>query len=167
MKRCALLLGCVVLLVGASASGQTKISGSLKCGKSDEEHAFEVGDAPGHVLKLQKGTCQIAMQPIEGEKATAYSWVSRDETTSTRITANGYGVMTMESGDKIFGAFQGTVKFKDGKPPVEFPGTWSYTGGTGKFKGIKGKGTFKEIDTEDGGSTVEFANEYQVPASTR
>jgi len=165
MKRCTLLLGCVALLAGASASGQTKISGSLKCDKPEEQHSFEVGDAPEHVLMLQKGTCQITMQPIEGEKAKAYSWVSRDEITSTRDTGNGYGVITMESGDKIFEAFKVMVKLKDGKPAVEYPGTSSYTGGTGKFKGIKGKGTFKEIDNSDGSSTVEFESEYQVPAS--
>ena len=42
-------------------------------------------------------------------------------------------------------------------------GTWTYTGGTGKLKGIKGKGTFKGTPNPDGTMTYQVDGEYQLP----
>jgi len=163
MKACTLLVGCVALLAAAGANAQDKISGSLKCGKPEADHELEVGDRPGHVMWLEKGSCTwMEMQPsmLKGKQ---YSFVSVGETTSARDTGNGYGVHTMEDGDKYFVAFHGATPLKDGKPAGDGRGTWSYTGGTGKLKGLKGNGTYKLIHNEDDSVTVEFVGEYQVP----
>jgi hypothetical protein len=50
---------------------------------------------------------------------------------------------------------------KDGKAG-ETKGTWSYTGGTGKLKGVKGGGTFKVTFADDGSSTAEVEGEYTL-----
>ena len=49
----------------------------------------------------------------------------------------------------------GTIKSADG--------TWSFTGGTGKLKGIKGKGTYKGTGAPDGTVTYEVEGEYELP----
>jgi hypothetical protein len=42
-------------------------------------------------------------------------------------------------------------------------GTWSFAGGTGKLKGIKGKGTYKGKGAPDGSATYEVEGEYEMP----
>ena len=42
-------------------------------------------------------------------------------------------------------------------------GTWSYTSGTGKLKGIKGKGTFKGTPNADGSVTYKIDGTYSLP----
>ena len=42
-------------------------------------------------------------------------------------------------------------------------GTWSFTGGTGKLKGIKGKGAYKGKGAPDGSATYEVEGEYELP----
>jgi hypothetical protein len=51
---------------------------------------------------------------------------------------------------------------KDGKP-VSGEGTWSFTSGTGKLKGIKGKGTYKGTANADGSMTYQVDGEYSLP----
>jgi hypothetical protein len=56
------------------------------------------------------------------------------------------------------------MKYKDGKPDAA-EGSWSYTGGTGKLKGLKGKGTFTGKAAADGTVTYEVEGEYTLPAA--
>lgn len=58
--------------------------------------------------------------------------------------------------------FQGANTVKNGAIQSS-QGTWSFTGGTGKLKGIKGKGTYKGTGTADGGVTYEVEGEYELP----
>jgi hypothetical protein len=51
---------------------------------------------------------------------------------------------------------------KDGKPLST--GTWRYIGGTGKFKGIMGKGTYKGGPDASGNYVSEVNGEYTLPA---
>ena len=41
-------------------------------------------------------------------------------------------------------------------------GTWSFTDGTGKLKGIQGKGTFKGSPNADGTMTYQVDGEYSL-----
>jgi hypothetical protein len=47
--------------------------------------------------------------------------------------------------------------------PESAEGTWSFVGGTGKLKGLKGKGTYKGKYAADGTSTYEIEGEYELP----
>jgi hypothetical protein len=51
---------------------------------------------------------------------------------------------------------------KDGKP-VSGEGTWTLVSGTGKLKGIKGKGTFKGTANADGSMTYQIEGDYLLP----
>jgi len=46
-------------------------------------------------------------------------------------------------------------------------GTWSFTGGTGKLKGLKGKGTYKGTGNADGSMTYEVEGDYELPAAKK
>jgi len=61
----------------------------------------------------------------------------------------------MESGDKFFVWFQSSGTGKEGK------GTWGFTGGTGKLKGITGKGTYTCTASGDR-SLCEIEGEYAL-----
>lgn len=161
MRGLTLFSGCLALLTGVGANAQTKISGTMQCNKPEPEYSVEVGDWPGHVMLLVKQPCAWNGPDIGGEKTKEHVVVGSVDKTSTRIAASGTGVATMESGDKTFSTFHGTASVKAGKPGDEH-GTWSFTGGTGKFKGIKGKGTYKTTFNADGTATVELEGEYEL-----
>jgi len=155
----------LVLLVAGSSAAQTKISGTVQNAKPDPTYSIEVGDHPGHTTSLEK-TAVTWTTPMEiaGEKSKDGFDVATIETWATKSTASGTHVSTMDNGDKFFVSFHGASMMKDGKPGPE-QGTWSFTGGTGKLKGLKGTGTFKGTFNDDGTATVEVEGEYELPAA--
>ena len=93
-----------ITLAASAAAGQTKISGSVHCpGKSDESHTIEVGDHPGHVYILEKGTCTYT-PPIEiaGVKVKDFTGPSFTEIDTKTVRYHSSNVERMENGDKIF-----------------------------------------------------------------
>jgi hypothetical protein len=139
----------LVALAGAAclwssgAAAQTKIEWSDTCSKADPDYTIQVGDRPNHSLGLSQVKCHAA-KPVEiaGSKGKeAVATISTD-TSGDKSREHGVYVLVLESGDKAYLPFQGIIAMKDGKPTGS-EGTWSFAGGTGKLKGIKGKGTFK------------------------
>jgi hypothetical protein len=123
-------------------------------------YSVEVGDRPGHAMLLEKAACTWTQGlAIGSDKAKDATNVATVEVTVARDTGNGAHVSTMESGDKFFVSYRYTSAMKDGKPG-ETSGKWSFAGGTGKVKGVKGGGTFKVTFAEDGSSTAEVEGEY-------
>lgn len=166
MRRRILLVGWLALLGAVSAHAQTKISGTVKCNKPEPSYKLEVGDRPGHAMHLEKSNC-TAMQAFEvgGSKYKEGYSISISEETATRDAGNGTHVSVFESGDKAFVSYRYSLPQKNGKTVGDSVGTWSYTGGTGKLKGIKGKGTYKVTGNDDGTVTVAVEGEYQLPDS--
>src|SRR5215470_12753379 len=143
------LLAVLAFALAAAASAQTKISGTMQC-KSQPPSPVPVGDAPNHAVAIVKTQCTWPKPAMIGGVATKDS----DDTivsdmTGDKAADHGYSVGTMANGDKIHVKFGGSSKSKDGKP-VSGEGTWSFTGGTGKFQGLKGKGTYKGTANPDG-----------------
>jgi hypothetical protein len=159
-------LGLTVLFVtfAGSALAQTHISGTGKCGKPDTEQAIPVGDHAGHMLGLTKMSCTWSV-PIEmaGLKSTTYTTAAATDVTGAKFQDRGYVVVTMENGDKAYVAVHGTGSVKEGARTEE--GMWSYTGGTGKLKGLKGKGTYKGTGGPDSGED-QIEGEYSLPEGT-
>ncbi len=141
----------------AQTVAQTKISGTNQCGKPDPKHIVQAGDRPDHTFAVMKVKCswpkplEIAGVQVKEEELTIFQ-----EVTGSSGTDRTYVVATMANGDKLFVRAQGKVVLKDGVVQSA-EGTWSYTGGTGKFRGIKGKGTFK-----GNGTTTDVEGEYQL-----
>lgn len=152
-KLCCLLAAAsAACLWSAGAAAQTKIEWSDSCGKGEPDYTVQVGDHPGHSFGLTQVKCQPS-KPVEigadkGKEAVA---TFATDSSGNKSHEHGVYVLTLDSGDKAFLPFQGTIALKDGKPTGS-RGTWSFAGGTGKLKGIKGKGTFQCSPAGDGWS---------------
>lgn len=163
MRRLWLMLGLIFVLAQLAAA-QTKVSGTNRCAKPDPQHSVQVGDRPSHTFAINQTKCtwpkpmEIAgVQSKEGI-ATAFSEISGD---SARVRI-GYYSETMANGDKVHFRYQGRTTLKDGVPQSD-EGTWSLARGTGKLKGIKGKGTYKGTPGSDGSMSYEVVGEYNLP----
>jgi len=145
-----LLTAAVACAWSNSALAQSKIAWTDSCGKADPAYTVPVGDLPGHTLGLSQVKCQ-ATQPAEisGDKGKEAVATLTTDTSSDKAHERGIYVLTMASGDKAFLPFQGNIALHDGKPTGS-QGTWIFVGGTGKLKGIKGKGTFHCEPAGDG-----------------
>ena len=137
-----LLTAAIACTWSSGALAQTKIAWTDSCGKAQPDYTVPVGDLPGHSLGLAQVKCQ-ATQPAEisGDKGKEAAATFTTDTSGDTSRERGVYVLTMASGDKAFLPFQGTVTLKDNKLTGSH-GTWILVGGSGKLKGIKGKGTF-------------------------
>ncbi len=163
MRMRILLASLVVLSLGMVVSAQTKVSGTLQCGKPDPQYSVEVGDRPNHLFGINQVKCTWTKAlGIAGLQPKQDAYTAFNEVTGNTSRDHGTGLSTMENGDKSFVRFRGSTKYKDGKPDTA-EGSWSYTGGTGKLKGIKGKGTYKGKSEADGSVTYEVEGEYALP----
>ena len=81
-----------------------------------------------------------------------------------KYRVQGYATFTMDNGDTTYARVQGagTASEKGSPNPPNEDGTWSFTGGTGKLKGLKGNGTYK-ISAEGGPGQIE--GEYTLPGA--
>lgn len=147
----------------ATVTAQTKISGIQQCSKSDPSSAIEVGDRPDHLMSLARTACTWT-RPFEiaGVKAKDGASVASNEINGDQSVGAGYHVGLMANGDQYFVRFHGKSSLKGGAMQST-EGAWSFTGGTGKLKGLKGKGKYKGKGAADGTSTVEIEGEYQLP----
>ena len=144
-----LVIAGVACLWSAGALAQNKTAGSNVCAKPDPSHVLPAGDRPDHSLGVEQMKCTWP-KPFElgADKAKESAVTETMEITGDKMRVRGVHVVTMESGDKVFISYQGSGTTRDGKP-VEAKGTWSMTGGTGKLKGVKGKGTYSCAPTGD------------------
>jgi len=163
MRSKIILLSVIVFALAAVASAQTKISGTLQCGKPDPVYTIQVGDRPDHAFTISKLTCTFT-NPTEiggiihkSEEVTIFGEVS-----GNRVRGRSRNVDTMANGDKYYVSTQFSETLKEGVLQTAEV-TWTITGGTGKFKGMKGKGTTKGKGAADGTSTYEVEGEYELP----
>ena len=165
--RNKLILLSAILALAATAMAQTKTSGTISCGKPEPMHSIDVGDRAGHSLSIMKFACKWT-KTLEtgGQEAKDGYDVAYGDASGDKVRVSGYHVSNMSGGDKIYVRFQGTDTMKDGKL-VSSEGTWSYTGGTGKLKGIKGKGTYKGTMDADGNTVSDVEGTYELPAAKK
>ena len=150
-----------VLFCAAAANAQTKVTGTAQCAKPDPQQVLPVGDRPDHMVGIAQIKCTYT-KPMEigGDKSKDGVSTETSDISGNTSRPRGFHVMTMESGDKVFFWYQGTATAKDGAL-VELKGNWGMNGGSGKMKGIKGKGTVTCTPSGDG-LTCAVEGEYQL-----
>ena len=158
-KTVLVFLGAAAL--AASAFAQTKTSGTAQC-KSDPPAPVEIGDKAGHSFYIGKGQCTWTGFEIAGVAYKDGLSVSTEEMNGDKSTGNGYHTATLANGDKTTAHFHGTSTSKDGKF-VSGGGTWTFSSGTGKCKGIKGGGTYKGTPNADGTVSFKVDGNYSLP----
>jgi hypothetical protein len=150
-------------LFASAVAGQTKVAGKQHCPKPRVLATAAAGDEAGHTMKLEQSSCTW-LTPFEmaGERATGGTFVAFSEASSTRAATSGTYVGNMASGDKFYLSFRWAT-LKDGTSPETVKGYWEFTGGTGKLKGITGKGTYTATENENGGE-INMEGEYLASA---
>jgi hypothetical protein len=161
--RTTILSACALALLVTSAAAQTpmKLAGKMECGKPDPSHMVPVDDTAKHALSVGATKCTWSEGTIAGERVKNETDTFISDATATSSEDRGYGVGSVASGDKYFVHFKGTTSLKDDQP-VSSACTWKFTGGTGKLKGIKGKGTCKGTFQPDGKAAWEINGEYRL-----
>jgi hypothetical protein len=104
----------------------------------------EVGDVPGHIQGVgqQAGLAFFTMGPGSGEIATRTSSFTFD-TVKGKGTTTGDILYTFRDGSTMSVKATGTLTPIDGGKTGVSEGTYEVSGGTGRFAGMKGKGTWK------------------------
>jgi hypothetical protein len=115
------------------------ISGSFK-GSTTSQTIVSLQDAPGHELNLAQinGVQKSPDANWNGAKLTY--WGAADLVAGSG-TQRGYFVNERADGDRDIGTFEGKITTAGGQ--VTLAGTYTHTGGTGKFSGLSGGGTYK------------------------
>ena len=140
MRFKTILLFLLALTLATTAWAQTKISGTLQCGKSDPSYAIPVGDRPGHVFAIRQTKCIWTTAPeIAGTQAKEHEYTLFVEVSGARGRYRSAAVGTMASGDRYYTSTQGTTTVKEGLPRLQkAPGT--SPGAPGSSRASKEKG---------------------------
>jgi hypothetical protein len=143
-----LIIGAALTVVGIPetwAQQKHKISYKLspEISKYTQQHVIDVGDVPGHQVRINEihRTFPKDLVVFEGVQAVE-EWIrGYSDYTDINGRAWGYGIYFLENGDKIFSRLDGTSQTlvnPDGSKKSTYNGAWTLTGGTGKFRGIRG-----------------------------
>ena len=147
MLALALAAGVVISVFGTEASAQEKQKFLFKqppgISKYDEQHAIDVGDVPGHQVRVFSGHLVYTQEaPVYDGVKVKEAWNrGLSDYTEGNGRNTGYYVALLENGDKVFGRFEGitqTTVNTDGSKVTKSYGVTTLTGGTGKFKSIRG-----------------------------
>lgn len=117
----------------------TKITGSFS-GKIRGQASVAIAYEENHVLLLV-GVAgpQKTSDPLFQNVEISY-WSSSDLVNGSG-PQSGYWCNNHADGDRDWGTFEGKITASGQQ--VTMAGTYKWTGGTGKFKGIRGGGTYK------------------------
>ncbi|MGH9512316.1 MAG: hypothetical protein ACRD2U_09285 [Terriglobales bacterium] len=161
MMNIRILYCCLLLaLAVAASSAQTKTTVSGTCSKPDAQ-SIPAGDKPDHVFIIAQGKCTTTKGEIAGVMSKDGTFSEHDDATPSHM--RGWGVYTENyaNGDKVFYNYQLSVATKDGAVQSGH-NTYQATGGTGKMKGVKGKGTCTYTPGTDGGLNFSCHGEYTL-----
>ena len=138
------------------------VEATVHCNKAEPKYALQVPDRPGHSLMINQRKCTWT-KPLKILDAQTKDgvFVGFTETMEQVQHQHGFEVDTLNNGEKL------TMRTM-GQTPVEgssnkTSGRWSFMRGTGKYKGIKGGGTYHGQVETDGGYTLNLEGAY-VPA---
>lgn len=120
-----------------------KIEGKVRCDKPAPAYSIEVPDRPGHALTIDKRKCTwTEPMTVMGAKTKDGVAVSFSEKSEGMLHVNGFETDTLDNGEKLTWKTMGQVVAEKG--PATATGRWSFMRGTGKFRGIKGGGSYEE-----------------------
>jgi hypothetical protein len=123
-----------------------KITGTNKSDPPISRTVVSPGDDPKHelvVLMIRRETTTSSDPDHNETEQIVYEQSDLVEGTGTH---RGYFRRLFKNGDTNYGPYEGTQKTtvkKDGSSETTWEGIWKVTGGTGKFKNVKGEGTYR------------------------
>jgi hypothetical protein len=161
--RTAVFIACglLALVPPGTAQAQTKLAGKMTCDKPDPNHTASVDDETKHTISLGVTKCTWSEGKLGGEQLKDEKDTFTSDMAGDLSHDRGYGVGSVAGGDKYFVRFKGTTTLK-GEAPVSGVCKWSFAGGTGKLRGISGKGTCKGTFSADGKATWDINGTYTL-----
>ncbi len=156
--RIRIFVGVCVVALSSMTFAQNKVSGTAHCNKPDVQQKVDISDHTGHMLTLTQAKCTWTKPlDVDGVQSKDGEDSGVSDVYGMAGTGHGYYIDTMANGDKSFVKWQGKQS-ADGAAE----GTWKYVGGTGKFKTLKGSGTYKGKAEQDGSVTFDVEGEYTL-----
>lgn len=139
-KTACIAIACLGIAVSAWAQQKQRLSFILPAGQSKytQQHLLDVGDTPEHKLRLYELQRSLGEDgpKIEGSRL-AELWIRGiSDFTDVNGLATAYSVYVFDGGDKIFARSDLVAVTDGGKTNTLAAG--QITGGTGKFRGIRG-----------------------------
>src|SRR5208283_3068362 len=142
-----------------------KVEGKVRCDKPDPDHSIEVPDRPGHALIITRRQCTwTEPMVIMGAKTKDGVAVSFTEKMEGTLHIHGFETDTLNNGEKLTWQSRGQLLAEKG--PVDSNGRWSLMRGTGKFKGIKGGGSYEGKLDADNVLVLELEGVYDLSEMT-
>ena len=160
MRKLVLVCG-FSFLSAPMALAQGPVAVQWNCAQPAPVNSLDAGDQPNHVFTISQVKCAATKGEIAGVKQQAGVGTEFHEVMGTSDRFHGVYVETLANGDKITYTYKGTATVKAGGLESA-NNTWSATGGTGKFKGIKASGTCKAVGKPDGTSTFDCSGNYSI-----
>ena len=164
MAKCLLAFACI-FTISMSLAAQTKLVATIDCHKFEPQYTIQVPDQEGFSYLIGQNKCTwrkgSALEGIESKDAVN---VIFDEVRGAAVRTTHTQVTHYTNGDKVFVTGTGNLNQKTSANS----GKWSYTGGTGKFRGLKGGGTYtcKSADA-NGDYSCDVEGEYTLPAAKK
>jgi hypothetical protein len=148
---------------GDAHAHRRKVSGVARPMVALAEVRMPAGDDPQHDVTLSHLTGVLKSTDPNFNDVKVHEVTFSDCVAGTG-THRGYDVNIHPGGDKTFTRHEGvtrTVVMLKEAPQTTFEGKWWCTGGTGRFAGITGRGTYRGRVTPTGLAYV-FEGEYEM-----
>jgi hypothetical protein len=141
----AVAVGGLIMPLPAAAQQKHKFSYERSADTSEytQQLRIDIGDVPGHQIRVYElkavypdDSVKFLDVAVKEEYNRAFS-----DYTNTNGRHFGYCLYVLKNGDKIQGRIDGTTQATmnaDGSKSITFSGVTTLTGGTGKFRGIRG-----------------------------
>ena len=136
----------------------TKVSGSFS-GKAVWQASVSLKDQPNHDMILGEIAGPQKSSDEKWNNAAVTYWNTID-LLSGNGPQRGYFINVRPDGESDRGSFEGKVTTTGAE--VRLEGTWKYTGGTGKFSGITGNGTYRGRMVSPTQVEMTWEGEYQL-----
>ena len=157
------ILFTILCSFSAQAAEKKKVTYTDKQIQQISKEDVYPGDVPKHKISQSVQKYISTTSDPDFGPADCRSYAQLDSVAGTG-THRGYYLCNQKNGDKIHGKLEGTHKLtvkEGGAWEVNSEGKFQITGGTGKFKNIKGGGVYKGTTTAKGATREgEFEVEY-------
>ena len=171
IQTCAVYICLFALTVCGASAGTKQVSAIVKVGPILSYTKISHGEKKNRRISLlRRNDTDICLDAFFGTLQVD-TIVFSDYLVGGTGMQRGRRTFTHASGDKIFSAYEGTTAViinRDGTQSkrYKFSGKWHYTGGTGRFKGITGKGTYHGKLAKKG-IEFEWTGFYEIPSKKK
>jgi hypothetical protein len=159
-----LAVGMGLSVVPAQAGQKKEMTYVKTYSKSTSKSSFAIDDVPNHEVVQEVVLQKSKFSSKDFDPVEEWIHIQTDQIDGSG-SHKGYYIEIHPGGEQTYGTFEGTHKTvvkDDGSWTSTWQGTYRYVGGTGKYKQIKGGGTYtgraspQEPFYEEGRQTIEY-----------